>query len=97
MSMNIYVGNLNYRVREEDLTGLLQQYGAVTSARVITDRETGRSRGFGFVEMEDENDARHAIEELFDQEFQGRKLIVKEALERPERAPRRTFRHEDRY
>ena len=47
--------------------------------------------------MEDENDARRAIEELFDQEFQGRKLIVKEALERPERAPRRTFRHEDRY
>lgn len=97
MSMNIYVGNLNYRVREEDLTGLLQQYGAVSSARVITDRETGRSRGFGFIEMEDDNDARRAIEELYDHEFQGRKLIVKEAMDRPERTPRRAPRNDDRY
>lgn len=95
--MNIYVGNLNYRVREEDLAGLMQQYGPVTGARIITDRETGRSRGFGFVEMENDDDARQAIEELFDQEFQGRKLIVKEAMERTERAPRRNYNNENRY
>ncbi len=91
--MNIYLGNLSYRVREDDLRGLLEQYGPVTGARVITDRETGRSRGFGFVEMENDDDAKNAIEALFDQEFQGRKLIIKEALDRPapQRQPRERY------
>ncbi|WP_329903792.1 RNA-binding protein [Porphyromonas pogonae] len=89
--MNIYVGNLNYRVREDDLKGLMEQFGTVLSARVVTDRESGRSRGFGFVEMENDDDAQRAIEQLLDQEFMGRKLIIKEAMERqerPQRAPR---------
>ena len=50
--MNIYLGNLNFKVKAEDLTALVQQYGSVANARIITDRETGRSRGFGFVEMD---------------------------------------------
>ncbi|MCI6154285.1 MAG: RNA-binding protein [Bacteroidales bacterium] len=86
--MNIYLGNLSYKVKSEDLTALVAQYGAATNARIIMDRETGRSRGFGFVEMSDD-DALAAIEALNEQEFMGRKLIVKEAQERPERAPRR--------
>lgn len=86
--MNIYLGNLSYKVKSEDLTALVAQYGAATNARIIMDRETGRSRGFGFVEMSDDN-ALAAIEALNEQEFMGRKLIVKEAQERPERAPRR--------
>lgn len=85
--MNIYLGNLSYKVKSEDLTALVAQYGAATNARIIMDRETGRSRGFGFVEMSDD-DALAAIEALNEQEFMGRKLIVKEAQERPERAPR---------
>lgn len=86
--MNIYLGNLSYKAKSEDLTTLVAQYGAATNARIIMDRETGRSRGFGFVEMSDD-DALAAIEALNEQEFMGRKLIVKEAQERPERAPRR--------
>lgn len=86
--MNIYLGNLSYKMKSEDLTALVAQYGAATNARIIMDRETGRSRGFGFVEMSDD-DALAAIEALNEQEFMGRKLIVKEAQERPERAPRR--------
>lgn len=64
--MNIYLGNLNYKVKAEDLTRLAEQYGNVANTRIITDRETGRSRGFGFVEM-DENDAQAAIEALNEQ------------------------------
>ena len=86
--MNIYLGNLNYKVRENDLVGLLEEFGSVVSARVILDRETHRSRGFGFVEMENEDDARTAIEQLQEKEFMGRVLVVKEANDRPERSPR---------
>ncbi|SUB89895.1 polyadenylate binding protein, human types 1, 2, 3, 4 family [Porphyromonas macacae] len=83
--MNIYLGNLNYRVRENDLRGLMEQFGIVKDARVVIDRETRRSRGFGFVEMESDDEARNAIETLNEQEFMGRNLIVKEAMPRPER------------
>lgn len=86
--MNIYLGNLNYKVRENDLVGLLEEFGSVVSARVILDRETHRSRGFGFVEMENEDDARTAIEQLQEKEFMGRVLVVKEANDRPECSPR---------
>ncbi|MDR2385125.1 MAG: RNA-binding protein [Tannerella sp.] len=78
--MNIYVGNLNYRVRENDLRTLLEQYGTVENVKVIKDRETGRSKGFAFVEMAEEGDAQRAIEELNEKEFEGRSLVVKEAL-----------------
>jgi RNA recognition motif-containing protein len=78
--MNIYVGNLNYRVRENDLRSLLEQYGTVESVKVVKDRDTGRSKGFGFAEMTDDNDAQKAIAELNEKEFEGRNMVVKEAL-----------------
>ena len=78
--MNIYVGNLNYRVREDDLKSVMEQFGEVDSVKVIKDRETGRSKGFAFIEMQNDDDARRAIEELNEKEFEGRQMVVKEAL-----------------
>ena len=80
--MNIYVGNLNYRVREDDLKNVMEQFGEVDSVKVVKDRETGRSKGFAFVEMQDDDSARKAIEELNEKEFEGRQMVVKEALPR---------------
>lgn len=77
--MNIYVGNLNYRVREADLQQVMEDYGSVSSVKVITDRETGRSKGFGFVEMANDSEASKAISELNGAEFEGRTMVVKEA------------------
>ena len=77
--MNIYIGNLNYRVREADLQQVMEDYGTVNSVKVITDRETGRSKGFAFVEMADQEDGEKAIAELNGAEFQGRTMVVKEA------------------
>jgi RNA recognition motif-containing protein len=79
--MNIYVGNLNYRVRENDLKSIMEQFGEVDSIKVVKDRETGRSKGFAFVEMPDD-DAKKAIDELNEKEFEGRQMVVKEALPR---------------
>ena len=79
----IYVGNINYQATKEDLKNLFSKYGKVISVKIINDRETGRSKGFGFVEME--NGAEKAIEELDGKEFQGRRLRVNEAKPR---APR---------
>ncbi len=80
--MNIYVGNLNYRVKETELQQVMEDYGVVVSTKIITDRETGRSKGFGFVEMENESDAMNAINELNGAEFAGRTMVVKEARPR---------------
>lgn len=80
--MNIYVGNLNYRLREQELETLFSQYGEVTSVKIITDRETGQAKGFGFVEMADDNAGRKAISELDGTEIQGRGLRVSEARPR---------------
>lgn len=77
--MNIYIGNLNYRVREEDLKQVMEEYGAVESVKVIKDRETGRSKGFAFVEMSDNAAAKKAIDELNEAEYEGRQMVVKEA------------------
>ncbi len=77
--MNIYVGNLNYRVKEADLQQIMEDYGTVNSVRVITDRETGKSKGFGFVEMEDDAAGAKAISELNGAEYHGRTMVVKEA------------------
>ena len=82
--MNLYVANLSWSISEEDLKNVFQPYGAVTSVKIVTDRETGRSRGFGFVEMEDENAGQSAIGELNDTELQGRKIVVKESFPRPQ-------------
>jgi RNA recognition motif-containing protein len=85
MAKNIYVGNLSWGTTEDNLRETFEQYGEVLSARIITDRDTGRSRGFGFVEMENEDEANAAIEALNGQMMDGRPLTVNEA--RP-RAPR---------
>lgn len=74
--MNLYVGNLSYKVSEEDLKNAFQQFGEVTEARLITDNETGRSKGFGFVEMPSKDEAENAIEQMNDKEFMGRNIKV---------------------
>lgn len=85
--MTIYVGNLNFRATEDEIHGLFSQYGEVASVKIISDRETGRSRGFGFVEME-EDAGQKAIEALNEYESNGRSLKVHEARERTERSSR---------
>lgn len=80
--MNIYVGNLPFSSTEADLERLFGEYGTVDSAAVITDRDTGRSRGFGFVEMSSADDARRAIDELNGSDLNGRALTVNEARPR---------------
>ena len=80
--MNIYVGNLSYKVRENDLLGVLAEYGKVDSCKIIKDRETGKSKGFAFVEMADDMAATKAIEELNGAEFDGRTMVVKEARQK---------------
>lgn len=82
--MNIFVGNLAYSVTEEDLRSVFEKYGEVTSSNIIMDRTTGRSRGFGFVEMPDKNNAEAAIRELNLAEFQGRAMTVNEAKPKTE-------------
>ncbi len=85
MSKKIYVGNLPWSTTSNDLTSLFGQYGAVQSAEVISDRETGRSRGFGFVEMADEAGMNAAIQALNGHDMDGRPLTVTEARERTPR------------
>jgi RNA recognition motif-containing protein len=85
MAKNIYVGNLVWEATADDLLNLFQQYGAVARAQVITDRETGRSRGFGFVEMDNDEEAQRAIDALNGSPFKGRPLTVNEARPREER------------
>jgi RNA recognition motif-containing protein len=82
MGTRLYVGNLPYAVTELDLRDLFGGLGTVTDAKIVTDRETGRPRGFGFVEMSTEDEARKAIEELNGRDVQGRQVAVKEAEDR---------------
>ena len=82
--MNIYVGNLSWTMTDEDLSSLFTQYGSVSSAKILKDKMNGRSKGFGFVEMEDDEAAKTAIANLNETEVQGRKLIVNESQPRPE-------------
>lgn len=84
-NVKIYVGNLSYRATDEDLRAAFEAYGEVVSARVILDRETSRSRGFGFVEMPNADQANAAIEGLNNQEIVDRAVRVNEAQERPPR------------
>lgn len=79
MAQKLFVGSLDYSVTDQQLNDLFAQIGTVVSAKVILDRETNRSRGFGFVEMEQEADAKAAMEQLHGQEFMGRDLVVNEA------------------
>jgi len=87
-TMNIFVGNLSYDTRDADLEELFASYGQVESARVIFDKYTDRSRGFGFVEMPNNSEAQKAIDDLSGKDFQGRAINVNEARPREER-PRR--------
>lgn len=83
--MNIYVGNLNWNMSSEDLQNLFAPYGEVTSAKIVTDKfNNDRSKGFGFVEMADDDAARSAISALHDTEVLGRKIVVNESTPRPE-------------
>ncbi len=83
--MNIYVGNLSYDMTEKQLEDLFAEFGEVTSARIITDRDTGRAKGFGFVEMADQAAAESAISALDGREVAGRDIRVNEARPREER------------
>ncbi|WP_461209132.1 RNA recognition motif domain-containing protein [Desulfocurvus sp. DL9XJH121] len=87
MSKSIYVGNLPWSVSEDDVRGAFEAYGSVNSVKLIEDRETGRPRGFGFVEMEDDA-ALAAIEALDGTDFGGRNIKVNEARPRVDRGPR---------
>lgn len=80
--MNIYLGNLSYKVRENDLQNILAEYGEITSCKIIKDRETGKSKGFGFIEMPNDDEAEKLIEELNGAELDGRTIVVKEAKPR---------------
>jgi RNA recognition motif-containing protein len=86
MAKNIYVGNLVWDCTADDLLALFQAHGQVARAQVITDRETGRSRGFGFVEMNDDAEAQKAVDALNGADFKGRPLTVNEAKPREERS-----------
>lgn len=83
---NIYVGNLSYRATEDQLREAFGQYGEVSQVSIIMDRETGRSRGFAFVEMPNNEEAQSAIENLHQQEVAGRRVTVNEARPREERS-----------
>ena len=85
MGNKLYVGNLAYSIRDEDLNEAFSAYGVVTSAKVMMDRETGRSKGFGFVEMGSDADAQSAINGLNGQSVAGRNVVVNEARPREER------------
>ena len=90
--MNIYVSNLNFDIQDEDLRSYFEPYGEVTAARVITDKDTQRSRGFGFVEMSDKTAGDKAIAALNGAMAGGRALRVNEAREREEKPSRPSFR-----
>ena len=77
--MNIFVAKLNFKTKKEDLERAFSQFGEVSSAKVVTDRDTGRSKGFGFVEMPNDEDALRAIAELNEKELDGRTIVVKPA------------------
>jgi RNA recognition motif-containing protein len=88
MAVKLYVGNLPYSTTDADLSAMFTEYGTVVSASVITDRDSGRSKGFGFVEIEEEDKAKAAIEALNGKESGGRNLVVNEARPREDRPAR---------
>lgn len=98
--MKIFVANLNFNLQEESLKEIFEAHGTVDSARIITDRNSGRSKGFGFVEMPNDDEATSAIEALNNAEVEGRNLVVKESEERPQRPKftgRRPYDRDSRY
>ena len=92
--MNIYVGNLHFNVSEDELRKAFEEYGEVASVKIITDKYSGRSKGFGFVEMLNDNEAKNAIENLNGAEIKGRAVNVNQAREKENNSggERRSFR-----
>jgi RNA recognition motif-containing protein len=88
--MNIFIAGLSFKVNDADLANLFEEYGPISSAKVITDRQTGRSKGYGFVEIEDNEKAEKAIAELNGAEYDGRTIALSEARPKEER-PHRDF------
>lgn len=86
--MNIYVGNLHFDLNEEELKKVFEEYGEVTMVKIIIDKATGRSRGFGFVEMANDDDAKKAIDNLNGTEIKGRKVNVNQAREKEDNSGR---------
>jgi RNA recognition motif-containing protein len=82
--MNIYVGNINYEIGDDDLKQIFEEFGEVKSVKIIKDNFTGRSKGFGFVEMADEAQAKKAIEDLNEAELMGKKIVVNQARPKTE-------------
>jgi RNA recognition motif-containing protein len=95
--VKLYVGKLPYRTTDQELGDLFAQYGEVVSATIITDRETGRSRGFGFVEMSNDEEAQNAMSQLNNFAIEGRSIIVNEAQERRDNRSSGGFRNNRRY
>jgi RNA recognition motif-containing protein len=85
--MNIYVGNFSWQMTDRDLRNLFEQHGAVGSAKIVKDKVSGRSKGFGFVEMENDSEAQTAITSLYDSEVMGRKIIVNESQPKQQGGP----------
>lgn len=90
--MNIYVGNLSYKMTDEDLGKLFSTYGAVSESKIVIDRETGRSKGFGFVEMPNQAEGDEAIKQLDGKEIEGRSIKVNVAKPKEDK-PRRSQRY----
>ena len=89
--MNIYVGNLNYNLTEDELKEIFEEFGEVSSVKIITDKYSGRSKGFGFVEMPNDAEGKSAINDLNDKDMNGRNIKVNEARERTDRPQRGNF------
>ena len=96
MAIKLFVGSLPYSSTDDELNELFASFGTIVSARVIIDRESGRSKGFGFVEFEDDAAGKAAVTELDGADYQGRKLVVNEARPQGDRPPRREFGGGDR-
>ena len=94
--MNIFIAGLSFKVNDAELANFFEEYGPVRSARVITDRHSGRSKGYGFVEIDDEEAARQAIADLNGAEYEGRTLSVSEARAKEEQRPQRREFHGNR-
>jgi RNA recognition motif-containing protein len=89
--MNIYVGNLDFKVDENDLRDIFEEYGSVNEAKIIKDKFSGRSKGFGFITMSDSSDGKKAISELNGATYENREMVVNEAREKKETNNRRSY------
>ena len=94
--MNIFISNLNYNTVEQELQALFENYGEVSSVKIVTDRETGRSRGFGFVEMPNDSEGAKAVDGLHQSDYKARTLNVTEAKPREAKPARDNFRRNNR-